>query len=219
MSNSSPSKRRTALASKNVNLRYGINKETKRSPNKKSPAKRTRIGALVALQRSPIKKHETTALPKITDSSFSFYEETPEQRAAVLMKQMSISRQIIHDENDYQTKKENVSPSRLKQRSKLASDGSKRLPLADLRIDEYKGYIEYPGSKFQTPLTLHINHKHVIPSFVTPPRNKMLRDFFTTRVPHNKENSSGCSRSRTTDDIPKDKVVRKLNFTIHNDCI
>lgn len=208
----SPVKKRTALVGKNVNIRQptGAIKKTSNSLSSHgSPKKKSQADLSYALKHSPVRS--VSVSPKKNSTTFTFHEETPTERTATLMMHMSLTKKALfhNDENDFSGVKENMSPSkssRLKQRSPV-----KRQPLRDLSIEEYKGFIQTPFSKETTPLTLHYSKKIPLPNFVTPPRDKKLREFFTL----SKNSNPPIATSRSTDDIPKDKIVRKLNFKIH----
>lgn len=221
-------KKRTALVGKNVNLKQTVGSihKSNHSSNHSSPSKRSQGDLSYALRHSPVRN--VSLSPKRSNSSsaaFTIHEETPTERTATLMMHMSLSKHanLEHDENDFSNIKENISPSKLTTskytaRHKMASPSQsqgKRLPLRDLCIKEYKGYIEDPRSAEITQLTLHCKRKTQLPIFVTPPRDKKLQKFFTSRRSgENEELSRHLYTSRSTDDISKDKIVKKLNFKI-----
>ncbi|SCU81968.1 LAMI_0B08416g1_1 [Lachancea mirantina] len=217
MNGTSPIRRRPALIHKSVNSRHHVHK----SPKLKSPEKRA-IEVEKAIQRSPVRKvgelrEPGGCLPQLEGGAgahsarFTFYEETQEQRESILIAQDSLARQTIQDENDFEQIKENVG-------SGLGSgthrDGKRCFPLNDLDISEYRGTIKYSDSQEEYPLTLPLNGAIRLPTFVTPPRNQSLRQFFDIRPerPNNVRNGS-----RTTDDINENKVIRKLAFKIMED--
>ncbi|GAV54692.1 hypothetical protein ZYGR_0AS00140 [Zygosaccharomyces rouxii] len=218
---SSPIKRRTALVGKSTNIRSSTVRK-----GSISPSKRSQVSVDYALRHSPVRNVPTSSLDKnpapAPSLPFVIHEETPEERTATLMNHMSLSRsrRNYQDENDFSGVKENMSPSKLNQptknssprRSQLGSSAVRR-PLRDLSISEHEGSIEDPRTGESTPLTLHYTRKTRLPNFVTPPRDKQLRQYFSTA----RNDDGGHSHlfiSKSTDDIPKDKVVRKLDFKI-----
>lgn len=225
---SSPVKKRTALVGKNVNLKQnaGSIHKSNHSSNHSSPSKRSQKDLSYALRHSPVR---TVSLsPKRSNSSsaaFTIHEETQTERTATLMTHMSLSKHanLNHDENDFSAIKENMSPSKLttakymgRPQTPLRSQSQgRRLPLRDLCIKEHKGYIEDPRSAEITQLTLHCTRKMQLPNFVTPPRDKKLQQFFTSRRSGENEELGGhLYTSRSCDDISKDKIIKKLNFKI-----
>ncbi|QLQ82227.1 hypothetical protein HG537_0G04820 [Torulaspora globosa] len=209
----SPIKKRTALAGKNTNVKQtpgGIYKNNSTSSHT-SPSKRSQIDLSYALTNSPVRSLSFSPRKNDNSAMFTFHEETPSERAATLMMHMSLSKRAFSnpDENDASAVKENLSPSKTSRPKRSSQRSPKRKHLHDLSIAEYMGFVEQPHSGLVAPLTLHYKHKTVLPSFVTPPRDQRLREFFAT------SSSDASTRgSRTTDDIPRDKVVRKLNFKI-----
>lgn len=212
----SPIKKRTALAGKSTNIRQtpgGIYKSNSTSSHT-SPNKKSQVNLAYALSNSPVRSLSISPRKNDDTGTFTFHEETPSERAATLMMHMSLSKRALAlsstDENDPSSVKENMSPSKALSRVRSPQRPSERKQLQDLSITEYPGFIEEPQSGETAPLTLHYKHKTVLPNFVTPPRDQKLRECFTT-------SGSGevpTLTSRTTDDIPKDKVVRKLDFKI-----
>lgn len=211
----SPIKKRTALAGKSVNVKPGSGSVKKPGTlsNQASPSKKSQVDPAYALNNSPVRSVSLSPQKRAESSIFTFHEETPSERAAVLMKHMSLARSasLNVNENDYHVVKENMSPTKLSNMHKPQQRQTRTKPLQDLSIEEYKGYVEDPSSHETAPLTLHYSRRTVLPTFVTPPRDQKLRECFKT------SNADGAPAlaSRTTDDIPKDKVVRKLNFKIH----
>lgn len=215
---SSPTKRRAALAGKNVNVKHAVLTgnvhKSNHSSNHSSPAKKSQVGLNYALRCSPVRhvslspKRSTT--PSATKTTFTFHEETPSEKAAVLIEHMSLLRdcKLANDENDFIQVKENTSPSKISKKVHTQQN-LKRVPLRDLSIEDYKGYIEDPYTSQATPLTLHYNQKTKLPNFVTPPRDSKLKEYFTYN--NLRDAKTG---SRSTDDIPKDKIIKKLNFKI-----
>lgn len=215
MSMGSPVKKRTALAGKNVNARpssSSIHKVGSLS-NHTSPSKKSQVDLTYALNNSPVRSVSLSPKKSAETSAFTFHEETPSERAAALMKHMSLAKKssLSVDENDFDAVKENMSPTKLANMDKTAQRQSIRRPLQDLSIEEHKGYVEDPNSHETAPLTLHYSRRTTLPTFVTPPRDQKLRECFTI----SNNDAAPAANSRTTDDIPKDKVVRKLNFKIH----
>lgn len=209
----SPVKKRTALAGKSTNVRQtpgGIYKNNSTSSHT-SPSKRSQVNLSYALNNSPVRSLSFSPRKNDGNAVFTFHEETPSERAATLMMHMSLSKRALPnpDENDASAVKENLSPSKTSRRSESPQRPSKRKCLQDLSIKEYMGFLEQPHSAQPVPLTLHYKHKTLLPSFVTPPRDQRLREFFTSS-----RSEAPTPASRTTDDIPKNKVVRKLNFKI-----
>lgn len=200
----SPSKSRGALKKKSINIRNSVQKE--RIINDEISPRKTKNDISKALEKSPIKLVLISPLkPK---SEFAFYEETAEQRAMVLLEQVSLNHQLIHDENDYEGQKENMSNQKLENVFCV----HKRKPLKDLSIHKYPGSITFKNQE-EMPLTLHITNSQVLPSYLTPPRDKRLRSLFTTK--RHSQVGSRTHRFLTTDDICYKKVVRKLNFPIY----
>ncbi|AEY95543.1 FACR025Wp [Eremothecium gossypii FDAG1] len=206
MSDVSPVKR-NVLARKSVNVKAGARKD-KNSSNQSSP------------KRAKIESSESSvttgrvASPLRPSGQFTFYKETPEERAQVIQQQTTVAQQRVRDENDFESCKENLDCEETAKTGAAAAKPS-RTALRDLSIEEYCGYIEYKGGSSRNQLTLHLAHPTVLPSFVTPPRSAKLRAFFTAKqVVKSKRR---CKRAKTTDDICKDRTVRKLDFTIHQD--
>lgn len=219
---SSPIKKRTALSGKSTNIKTStIHKGTQHNGSF-SPSKRSQVNVGYALRHSPVRNVSVSSLEKMPSLTLPFviHEETPDERAAILMNHMSLSKGCIghHDENDFSGVKENMSPDKLHQKTKsesCKSPGARtttRRPLSNLSISEHKGYLEDPRTREVVPLTLHYTKKIKLPSFVTPPRDKRLRQYFSTMGQDDDHPQLFVSRS--TDDIPKDKIVRKLNFKI-----
>lgn len=204
------------MAGKDVNVKQatlvgGIRKGS----NHCSPIKKSQVGIDYALRHSPVRNLTVTSnkgTPRKGVSDFTFHEETPSEKAAVLMEHFSLKQQCAasNDENDYNTVKENMSPSKLAKRvDNNSTKNSKRIPLRDLSIEDHKGYIVDPHTHEETTLTLHYKYKTKLPTYVTPPRDKKLRQYFTYS-----DIKEGKPLSRSTDDISKDKIVKKLDFTI-----
>lgn len=224
---SSPVKRRTALAGKSTNIRSSTVRK-----DSISPSKRSQVNVDYALRHSPVRNVPTSSLDKnptpVPSLPFEIHEETPEERTATLMNHMSLSqfRKSYQDENDFSGIKENMSPTKLNRTASdlspiqsLSQNTISRKPLRDLSIADHKGFIENPRTKESTPLTLHYSKRTRLPNFVTPPRDKHLRQYFTTTSNNDhdqdQDNDQGnLYTSKSTDDIPKDKVVRKLDFKI-----
>lgn len=194
-----------------------------------SPSKRSQVNVDYALRHSPVKNvpSNTSSLDRnpapAPSLPFVIHEETSEERAATLMNHMSLShsKKKCQDENDFSGVKENMSPSKLDQKKKNASptrfhmeSSTVRRPLRDLKISEHSGFVEDPRTGESTPLTLHYTRKTRLPDFITPPRDKHLRQYFSTTQHNNDVDDSHLFVSKSTDDIPKDKVVRKLQFKI-----
>ncbi|GCF01598.1 hypothetical protein ZYGM_000508 [Zygosaccharomyces mellis] len=218
---SSPIKRRTALVGKSTNIRSNTVRK-----GSISPSKRSQVSVDYALRHSPVKNLSTSSLDKnpapAPSLPFIIHEETPAERTATLMNHMSLSQSRTghQDENDFSTVKENMSPSKLNQSTKgpsakpqLESSTAHR-PLRDLNISDHGGFIEDPRTGASTPLTLHYTKKTRLPNFVTPPRDKHLRQYFSTTRHRDDIDDLHLLASKSTDDIPKDKVVRKLDFKI-----
>ncbi|CCE65594.1 hypothetical protein TPHA_0M00160 [Tetrapisispora phaffii CBS 4417] len=228
---------RTPLSSRSINHRINnVNKITisKNSIEKVSPLKRSDIDISIALKKSPIRRSNDSALLRSRSNSrspiknknstpepFTLFEETQDQRATVLMNHMSLTRNLrtYRDENDWEFIKENMSPNKLKNRETAQEllnktrQNSHRQILKDLSISEHKGYIEDPRTRESSELNIHIKNGISIPSFVTPPRDKNIKDYFKVAGTFDKTVIQNTT-SRSTDDIPKDKVIRKLNFNI-----
>lgn len=211
----SPMKKRNVLTSKNVNIR---NQGIVKGSNNISPRK-TKLDVEQALNNSPIRKVTVSPVKvpykSLSPSSgvFTFFEESEEDRAAALIKHVSLRRKTFHDENDYEKEQENKDFNKTKEdqlnqygRSKTA----KRVPLQDLSITLFPGTIKYQHSSIEQPLNLHLNHKQILPEYITPPRNNKLKDFFTAK----RGETNSTSGALTTDDIPTNKVIRKLQFNI-----
>ncbi|CAR28283.1 hypothetical protein ZYGR_0R00160 [Zygosaccharomyces rouxii] len=220
---SSPIKRRTALVGKSTNIRSSTVRK-----GSVSPSKRSQVNVDYALRHSPVRNVPTSSLDKNPAPApapllpFVMHEETPEERTATLMNHMSLSHSIMkyHDENDFSGVKENMSPSKLHRTTKNSSPTRSQLPttavhkpLRDLSISEHEGSVEDPRTSESIPLTLHYTKKTRLPNFITPPRDKHLRQYFST-TRHDDDDHSHLFTSKSTDDIPKDKVVRKLDFKI-----
>lgn len=220
----SPSKGRSALSSKSVNVKnQGI---SKKSHPRMSPTK-NKFEFEQALSSSPTRQVSTSPIRspiKPRDGSqFSFFEESDEDRAAILMKHISLRRSAVHDENDYGNDRENRNfiqdkeyNSKYNKRTLLG----KRNPLQDLSVELFPGTVQFRGTNVEQPLNLHLNHKTQLPAYVTPPRNGKLKDFFSSS--HGREietdnYTATTTNSFTTDDIPVDKVIRKLAFKISED--
>lgn len=210
----SPIKKRTALAGKSTNIRQTPGAVQKNGSTKShiSPTRKSQVNLSYALSNSPVRSVSTSPRRSADSTVFTFHEETPSERAATLMMHMSLDKRFLSnaDENDFSSIKENMSPSKAAAREQLTQKPAKRRHLQDLSIKDYPGFVEYPHSKELDPLTLHYNHKIILPSFVTPPRDQRLRECFSTGG----TSQSLIQGSRTTDDVPKDKVIRKLNFKI-----
>ncbi|QLL35102.1 hypothetical protein HG536_0H04780 [Torulaspora globosa] len=209
----SPIKKRTALAGKSTNVRQtpGSIYKNNGTSSHTSPSKRSQVNVSYALTNSPVRSLSFSPRKNHNSAIFTFHEETPSERAATLMMHMSLNKRALSnpDENDASAVKENMSPSKASRLGELPQRSPKRKRLQDLSITEYMGFVEQPHSGQIAPLTLHYKHKTVLPSFVTPPRDQRLREFFATS-----SSDAPTPASRTTDDIPKNKVVRKLNFKI-----
>ncbi|AET38523.1 Acm1p Ecym_3004 [Eremothecium cymbalariae DBVPG len=211
MIDQSPIKKRSVLTQKNINAKSSVRKE-KVSSSQGSPKQTGH--ELEAQRRSPIK--ESSGSPLKTVNQFTFHKETPEERTLVLMNQVLIAKERIQDENDAESVKENLEQDISPKRSTKAIRKKHRHALGDLSIDEYAGYIQYKGSMKKKQLTLHIGHPTKLPSFVTPPRNYVLKQYFSTNTL--KRSKGRKTRSQTTEDICEDKkAVRKLEFAIHED--
>ncbi|EDO14394.1 hypothetical protein Kpol_191p3 [Vanderwaltozyma polyspora DSM 70294] len=209
----SPIKKRNALGDKDVNLRHhGVHKSSSRS-NHSSPLKNSNVDVDFALRHSPVRNISPSLEQNNSNNMpFSIFEESEEQRTATMLQHISLVKQSsFADENDYSIVKENISPNKINRDSKIQALQMNRKPLQDISIEDCKGYIEDPITHEVTQLTLHTTQKTVLPADITPPRDNKIKEHFTnTRV----SNQVDKSKSRTTDDISKDKVVRKLNFDI-----
>ncbi|CAI4052633.1 hypothetical protein SKDZ_16G0110 [Saccharomyces kudriavzevii ZP591] len=207
----SPSRKRTILSSKNVNQKSGA---IKKGNELRSPSKgRSRIDTEYALRRSPVKAVQITKNPQ-----FLVYEETPEERHEIIYRhnnELCSNRNASCDENNPSQVKENLSPTKSISNSLALLREGQRTALKDLSVDEFKGYIQNPLTNETIPLTLPLGSKKIsLPSFVTPPRNSKISVFFSTKTQaHNPE----TIKSRSTDDVDPNKVVRKLSFHICED--
>lgn len=208
-------KKRTALAGKNVNARptSGAIHKVGSLSNHTSPSKKSQVDLSYAMNNSPVRSVSLSPRKSTEAGGFTIREETPSERAAVLMKHMYLTRKASSnaDENDFEAVKENMSPTKLSRMNRSPQRQASRKPLQDLSIEEHKGYVQDPGSREIAPLTLHYNRRAKLPTFVTPPRDQKLRECFTG----SSSNEARAGASRTTDDIPEDKVVRRLDFKIH----
>ncbi|KAL2709695.1 hypothetical protein KLU848_1756 [Kluyveromyces marxianus] len=221
MNGRSPLKKRNVLSSKNVNVNATGHAKLVSKPgvsgSRGSPVRsRTKIDVEQALQSSPVRQVRSRSKSPIkcgtTSTTFTFYEESEEDRAAALVRHMTLRRSAVHDENETEQENQNqkLEPSRVH-----TQDTQKhRKPLQDLDIDKYPGTVQYAGGREQR-LTLQLGHQRALPVGVTPPRDKKVRDFFG-----GKQGGAGGAAetmtpsSSTTDDIPLNKVVRKLEFRI-----
>ncbi|AQZ15273.1 ACM1 (YPL267W) [Zygosaccharomyces parabailii] len=219
---SSPNKRRTALAGKSTNIRANpIHKGTQFNSSL-SPSKRSHVNVGYALRHSPVRNVPSSSIENTPSPALPFiiHEETSEERATTLINHMSLTKTSsnYHDENDFSGVKENMSPSKLNKKAgklsitQVVPATAERRPLQNLSISEHMGYVEDPRTRELLPLTLHYTRKTILPSFVTPPRDERLKNYFS--ITAHEDNHAGLLTSRSTDDIPKDKVIRKLEFKI-----
>lgn len=226
MNGRSPLKKRNVLSSKNVNVNATGHAKLVSKPgisgSRGSPVRsRTKIDVEQALQsspvrqvrsKSPIKSGTGTTSGTSSTTTFTFYEESEEDRAAALVRHMTLRRSAVHDENETEQENQNqkLEPSRVQ-----AQDTQKhRKPLQDLDIDKYPGTVQYAGGREQR-LTLQLGHQRALPVGVTPPRDKKVRDFFGGKQGDARGAAETATpSSSTTDDIPLNKVVRKLDFRI-----
>ncbi|AMD20164.1 HCR014Cp [Eremothecium sinecaudum] len=208
MSSTSPAKCRGILVNKNVNFKSNMLLD-KGANFQGSPKK-----ANLEQESIPVNLKLSSASSDITLSNgFVFYEETMEERATILMNQISLSKRQVQDENDYERMKENISQELNGKKVKKARRRFKKQALRDLSIDEYAGYIQYSNSNTTSQLTLHMGYPTKIPCFITPPRNGHIKEFFSANDCH--KNKRHIITSQTAEDICKEKVVKKLAFLIH----
>ncbi|SCW01498.1 LAFE_0E00958g1_1 [Lachancea fermentati] len=198
---------RTPLSLKNVNTKNIVSK----NPLKTSPLKNRRNLVRSQGSYSERTKHIIQNRP---EPSFHFHEETAEERARILSNQTSVYRSLVKNENDFNGIKENLDPlsSYCGQQNRKDARCSNRDPLTDLSTEEFGGFIQYTDSMKEIPLSLHWQDKITLPSYITPPRNPYLRNFFDSA---RTVKAVKLTDSKTTDDICQDKVVRKLSFRIY----
>ncbi|KAG0674855.1 hypothetical protein C6P41_002340 [Kluyveromyces marxianus] len=221
MNGRSPLKKRNVLSSKNVNVNATGHAKLVSKPgisgSRGSPVRsRTKIDVEQALQSSPVRQVRSMSPIKCgsgastgtTTTTFTFYEESEEDRAAALVRHMTLRRSAVHDENETEQENQNqkLEPSRVHTQTQ-----KHRKPLQDLDIDKYPGTVQYAGGREQR-LTLQLGHQRALPVGVTPPRDKKVRDFFGGK--QGGAGEAATPSSSTTDDIPLNKVVRKLDFRI-----
>ncbi|ODV74537.1 Acm1p CYBJADRAFT_172508 [Cyberlindnera jadinii NRRL Y-1542] len=218
----SPAKRQ-ALSSKDSNSlssqKKGLVRTTlgSRSPSKspnKSPNKSPSKSPSKSPTRSPTKSQQqvidgglfTKPVPKL---GFKIFEDATDYTNV-----QRIATASICDENDVVLDKENRTPCREVKRHK-------RAPMKDLNIAQFPSYIHYHAHNsrlgdgatgtYLLDTKWTGDGKIVIPSYVTPPRKDRVR-YITMGT-----NNASVKRSHSETDLQKDKAVKRLVFSIHDD--